>query len=88
MPDIYQLKILLAKTFLNSIKFTIIFVDNIYVKWSLKKGMIKMYYTTPDYLETRYILQLIKKEVTKNLSDALKSQDCKLPDVVFELLKF
>lgn len=47
-----------------------------------------MYYTTPDYLETRHLVQLIKKEVKENLSDALKSQDDKLPDVVLELLKF
>ena len=47
-----------------------------------------MYYTTPEYLETKSIIQLIKKEVLENLSDALKSQDGKLPDVVFELLKF
>jgi len=47
-----------------------------------------MNYTTLDYLETRQIIKLIKKEVKENLSDALKSQDSKLPEVVFELLKF
>lgn len=47
-----------------------------------------MYSATPDYLEIKNILTLIKKEVHTNLSESLKSQDGKLSDVVFELLKF
>jgi len=47
-----------------------------------------MYSATPDYLEIRNIIKLIKKEVNTNLSEALKSQDSKLSDVVLELLKF
>jgi len=47
-----------------------------------------MYYTTPDYIEIRNILKVIRKEVEENLSDVLNSQSDKLPDVVLELLKF
>ena len=47
-----------------------------------------MYHIPLDYLETRRLLLMIKKEITEHLSDALKSQDSKLSDVVLELLKF
>jgi len=47
-----------------------------------------MKYATPDYIETNNIVKIIKQSVKENLEEAIKAQDGKLPDVVFELLKF